>query len=279
MKNKTIALIGDSLGRQQFQSLMCMVTATGGKNIPSPDVIDIGFEYDLLKPAGAIRPNGWAYLFPASNTTILFYWSSTLCDLEPLNVSDPATSIAMHLDRPPSFLSKYLKKFDVVLLNTGHHWNRGKLNSNRWEMHVGGKPLRDRKLSMIGNAKNYTLHSVVRWLDSQLLKHPQLKVFLRTMSPRHFMNGEWNTGGSCNNTTPLAHGSRIFQNESSDYVAASAVKGTMVNLLDVTALSQLRDEGHISRYSLKPNLKIQDCLHWCLPGIPDTWNEIFAAQI
>lgn len=58
-----------------------------------------------------------------------------------------------------------------------------------------------------------------------------------------------------------------------------AVKGTRVKILDITALSELRDEAHISHYSRKASEGINDCLHWCLPGIPDTWNELLYAQI
>lgn len=275
MQDKTIAFVGDSLGRQQFQSLMCMVT--GGKE--SPDVEDVGFEYGFVTPPGGARPSGWAFRFPGTNTTILYHWSSCLCDLETLNRTDPKSNVAMHLDRPPSFLRQFLDRIDVLVLNTGHHWNRGKINANHWVMHVGGKPNTDRKLAAVGTAKNFTIYSVVKWLDSQLPKHPQLKAFFRTISPRHFFNGEWNTGGSCENTTPLARGNQVLDDESSDPTAAGATRGTAVHLLDITALSQLRDEGHISRYSIKASQGIQDCLHWCLPGVPDTWNEILATQL
>jgi hypothetical protein len=71
------------------------------------------------------------------------------------------------------------------------------------------------------------------------------------------------------------------QDGSSDPLVEGAVKGTTVKILDITAASQLRDEGHISHYSLRVrgNLNVSDCLHWCLPGIPDAWNELLIAQI
>ncbi|XP_054790230.1 protein trichome birefringence-like 16 isoform X1 [Prosopis cineraria] len=275
MQNKTLAFVGDSLGRQQFQSLMCMIT--GGKE--TTDVEDVGNDYGLLLTEGAARPNGWAYRFPSTNTTILYYWSATLCDIEPIDSNNPNTEYAMHLDRPPAFLRHFIHKFDVLVLNTGHHWNRGKLKGNRWVMHVGGVPNTDKKIAVIWGAKNLTIHSVVSWVNSQLPNHPGLKVFFRTISPRHFLGGEWNTGGSCNNTAPMSIGKEIIDEESTDKNAAHAVKGTGVKLLDITAISQLRDEGHISRFSITAKPGVQDCLHWCLPGVPDTWNEILFAQI
>lgn len=274
MQDKTIAYVGDSLGRQMFQSMMCMVASEKDHS----DVEHVGSEYGFALTRHAKRPHGWAYRFRSTNTTILYYWSSTLCDLEPLKQSNPAAGYAMHLDRPPSFLQKNLHRFHVLVLNTGHHWNRGKLKANRWEMYISGAPNSDQNI-VIWKAKNFTIHSVVKWLDAQLPSHPNLKVFYRSLSPRHFFSGEWNTGGTCDNTDPLAKGNAVFQNHSKDADAEGAMRGTRIKFLDITALSRLRDEGHISRYSIRATRGVQDCLHWCLPGVPDTWNEILAAQL
>eukprot|EP00253_Pinus_taeda_P000838 PITA_00838 len=275
MQDKTLAFVGDSLGRQQFQSIMCLIT--GGKD--NPDVQDVGKEYGLVRARGAVRPAGWAFRFPKTNTTVLYYWSASLCEIEPLNPGNLSTDFAMHLDRPAWFLHSNLYRFDVVVLNTGHHWNWGKLKANRWHMYVNGQPKNVRKLRDLKSARNLTVHSVVKWLDKQLDKHPNLRVFMRTVSPRHFFNGDWNSGGRCDNTKLLSAIHNGSPNRANYPSVESAVQGTRVENLDITGISELRDDAHLSRYSLKSKNGSQDCLHWCLPGVPDTWNELLFAQL
>lgn len=57
-------------------------------------------------------------------------------------------------------------------------------------------------------------------------------------------------------------------------------------LLDITRLSELRKDCHPSIYSggLSPQQRARpdrsaDCSHWCLPGLPDTWNQLFYALL
>lgn len=52
-------------------------------------------------------------------------------------------------------------------------------------------------------------------------------------------------------------------------------------LLDITLLSAMRKDAHPSIYSgdLTPGQRANpdhsaDCSHWCLPGLPDTWNQL-----
>lgn len=46
-----------------------------------------------------------------------------------------------------------------------------------------------------------------------------------------------------------------------------------VTLLDITHLSQFRKDGHPSLYG-ESGQSGMDCLHWCVAGVPDIWNEI-----
>ncbi|KAI3880276.1 hypothetical protein MKX03_031772 [Papaver bracteatum] len=50
--------------------------------------------------------------------------------------------------------------------------------------------------------------------------------------------------------------------------------------LDISKLTFYRSDGHPSMYARKFKTiqeriaAHQDCVHWCLPGVPDTWNEL-----
>jgi hypothetical protein len=47
-----------------------------------------------------------------------------------------------------------------------------------------------------------------------------------------------------------------------------------VQLLDITFMSQLRKDGHTTKYSGGSGSPGTDCTHWCVAGVPDTWNTL-----
>lgn len=91
-----------------------------------------------------------------------------------------------------------------------------------------------------------------------------------------------------NRTTPFSVGTdkRLF-------VAATNVTQSMkvrVNFLNITLLSEYRKDAHTSVYTIRQGKMLTpeqqadpttyaDCIHWCLPGLPDTWNEFIYTRI
>lgn len=65
--------------------------------------------------------------------------------------------------------------------------------------------------------------------------------------------------------------------------------GVDVQILNVTQLSEYRKDAHPSIYrefwdsfsedQLANPSSYADCTHWCLPGVPDVWNELLYAYI
>ncbi|CAK9133262.1 unnamed protein product [Ilex paraguariensis] len=102
-----------------------------------------------------------------------------------------------------------------------------------------------------------------------------------THNGRSKPGGDWNEPSkSCTRERQPFFGSR--------YPAGTPLAAIVVNkvlsrikkpvyLLDITTLSQYRKDAHPTYYSGDhPGL---DCSHWCLPGLPDTWNQLLYAAL
>ncbi|KAK4767086.1 hypothetical protein SAY86_014836 [Trapa natans] len=107
--------------------------------------------------------------------------------------------------------------------------------------------------------------------------------FLRTFSPGHYENGAWNDGGNCARTRPLGkeevklegYHMDFYNAQVEEFRAASWRRQNKLKLLDTTGASLMRPDGHPNIYGRSPNRNatFNDCVHWCVPGPIDTWNE------
>ncbi|KAK6137299.1 hypothetical protein DH2020_028952 [Rehmannia glutinosa] len=118
-----------------------------------------------------------------------------------------------------------------------------------------------------------------------------------TSTPDHFEGGEWFNGGTCKRKLPAKEGefelnelNRILRDIELEEFEKASIKasenGVNFRLLDVSPLSLLRPDGHPGPYRFfQPFAKdknakvISDCLHWCLPGPIDSWNDILMEMI
>jgi GDSL/SGNH-like Acyl-Esterase family found in Pmr5 and Cas1p len=63
-----------------------------------------------------------------------------------------------------------------------------------------------------------------------------------------------------------------------------------IHFINITAMSEVRKDAHTSVHTLRQGKVLTpeqqanpatyaDCIHWCLPGLPDVWNEFLYAKI
>ncbi|KAE8711389.1 Protein PMR5 [Hibiscus syriacus] len=176
---------------------------------------------------------------------------------------------------------------DVLVFNTGHWWtHEGSLQG--WDMiQSGGKYYQemDRLVAMEKGLRTWP-----NWVDTNV-DISRTRVFFQAISPDHYDPSEWSAGATVI-TTRNCYGETTPM-EGTKYTGAYADQTRVLDeviremhvpvyLLDITMLSELRKDGHPSIYSgdISPSqrsnpAKSADCSHWCLPGLPDTWNELF----
>lgn len=125
------------------------------------------------------------------------------------------------------------------------------------------------------------------WID-QNVNLTKTTVFFRSISPEH--KGQ---NGCYNKTQPITDMSYVthFSESLTKIVDRTLSKMKVpVRYLNITKLSQHRVDAHPSVYAkkkgqglikrkLNPPQSISDCSHWCLPGMPDTWNRLLYASL
>ncbi|CAI9764682.1 unnamed protein product [Fraxinus pennsylvanica] len=166
---------------------------------------------------------------------------------------------------------------DVLIFNTWLWWYR-KGPKQPWDyIEENGKILKDMD-RMVAFRK--ALMTWGKWVESNVNPN-KTKVFFQGISPSHYNGMEWDEDGVKNcakETTPL-NGSTY---PSGLPLASKVLKEVLssikkpVYLLDITTLSQLRKDGHPSMYN---GFKGMDCTHWCVAGVPDTWNHLLYAEL
>ncbi|KAL6546522.1 hypothetical protein OROMI_022243 [Orobanche minor] len=119
-----------------------------------------------------------------------------------------------------------------------------------------------------------------RWVDSNV-DPAKTRVFFQGISPTHYLGREWSPSSkSCKGEQQPLFGSTYSAGKPPEAIVVDKVLSRIkvpVTLLDITTLSQLRKDAHPSYYSGgHPDL---DCSHWCLPGLPDTWNQLLYASL
>lgn len=146
---------------------------------------------------------------------------------------------------------------------------------------------RHRRLSSIRASSNICSVSLKLLLDDWVYKYYVL-FGCRSI--------EWGgePGGNCYNQTTMIQDPSYWGSDSRKSIMK--VIGQVfsestfpVTFLNITQLSNYRKDAHTSIYKKQWNpltpeqianpVSYADCVHWCLPGVQDTWNELLFAKL
>ncbi|CAI0455622.1 unnamed protein product [Linum tenue] len=274
VRGKAMAFVGDSVARNHFESLLCLLSQEEAPVEAYKDADD--------------RNRIWH--FPKHDFILKVIWTKFLVAGEERMINS-TTSAGIHdlyLDRLDENWARDLHALDYVIIS-GVHWffraiylhQDSKVvgciycnepNVTNWDVKVAVKMALRAALDRINNCKECKKTVVV----------------VRTFSPSHFENGLWNTGGTCNRTGPareleIDSGRDVYevrdkQVEEFQRVRKKVKKGKKFGVLDITRVMRVRPDGHPGLFWGNQWMKgYSDCVHWCLPGPIDVWNDFLQA--
>ncbi|XP_074304879.1 protein trichome birefringence-like 40 [Silene latifolia] len=251
MKGKKIMYVGDSLSLNIWQSMVCLLHAA----LPNSNITQHTSQ----------SINSWT--FQDYDVSIMLHTSLFLVDID----QDKTMGRVLKLNSLKS--GNIWKDIDVLVFNTWLWWYRSGAKQP-WDYVQDGSIMLKNMDRMIAFRKGLTTWA--KWVDNEI-DPMRTKVFFQGINPSHYNGAEWNEAGvmDCSRETLPISGLSYFGVVPPALQVVkdvlSTIKSKPVYLLDITTLSQLRKDAHPSTHN---GLGGMDCTHWCIAGLPDTWNQL-----
>ncbi|KAG4168147.1 hypothetical protein ERO13_A12G005500v2 [Gossypium hirsutum] len=273
LRNRRIAFIGDSIGRNQWESLLCMLSSA----IPNKDSIYEVNGNPITKHKGFL-----VFRFAHYNCTVEYYRAPFLVAQGSAPSGAPkGVKMALRLDRMDRTQQQWVGA-DVMVFNTGHWWSHDK-TTNRGCFFQEGTQV---NLKMdIGTAFRKSIETLLDFVHSKV-NTSKTQVYFRTYAPQHFRGGTW-SNGHCHHIKlpdfgPFPDKTEEHVDIVRDVLSKHPGREQVIETMNVTPMTYQRQDGHTSLYHFgrggnETEPPGEDCSHWCLPGVPDLWNELLYA--
>ncbi|XP_071712036.1 protein trichome birefringence-like 19 [Rutidosis leptorrhynchoides] len=272
VRDKSLAFVGDSVGRNQMQSLICLLSSVEYP-IDKSKTKDENFKH-------------WYYV--SYNFTLATFWSPFLVKSEDAGFDGPTHNglFNVYLDEFNEKWTTQIDDFDYLSINLGHWFWRPMI------YYINSQIIGCRFCGLVNvthSSMTFGYRHSIRTAFNAINSRENFKgiTILRTFAPNHFEGGEWNTGGNCLRKKPYKRDEiplnglnlELYMAQIEEFRRGEEMgkkRGLKYRLLDITKATLLRPDGHPSRYGHLPNANVtlyNDCVHWCLPGPIDTWND------
>ncbi|XP_027368704.1 protein trichome birefringence-like 4 [Abrus precatorius] len=275
LRGKRVVFVGDSLNRNMWQSLVCALRES---------LEDKSKLYEVSVRRQFRSQGFFSFKFKDYGCSIDFVKSPYLVQEWKNSRKGAVQRETLRLDMIQASKSQY-HDADIIIFNTGHWWNHDKTRNGRNYFQEGNQ-VYDRL--QVSEALRKALKTWAKWVDSNV-DSKRTRVFFTGFSASHYRGGQWNSGGKCDGERePITNESYLGAYPWTMRMVESVIAEmkTPVFYLNITKMTDYRKDGHPSVYreagynkGLRMVLPPQDCSHWCLPGIPDSWNQLLYATL
>ncbi|XP_021858138.1 protein trichome birefringence [Spinacia oleracea] len=272
LRGKRLVYVGDSLNRNMWESLVCILR----NSVQNKSRVFEASGREDFRTEGS-----YAFIFEDYNCSVEFFRSPFLVREWEIPDKNGSKKETLRLDLVERASDRY-KDAEFLIFNTGHWWSHEKTSRGEGYYQEGTHVYSQLE---VNEAFRRALTTWGRWLEANV-DPMKTQVFFRGYSNSHFGGGRWDSGGTCDKETePIKNMTDLPEQPPMIKVVENVIKWTKVPVfyLNITTLTDYRKDAHPAAYRTEEErrlrLRYQDCAHWCLPGVPDTWNELVYSQI
>ncbi|XP_042516662.1 protein trichome birefringence-like 6 [Macadamia integrifolia] len=265
IRGKRLVFVGDSINRNQWESMLCLLRGA----ITDPKRVYETHGRRITKERGY-----YSFKFVDYQCTVEYYVTHFLVHESKARVGRKRVQ-TLRIDTIDRGSSRW-RGADILVFYTAHWWNHYKTKAGV-NYYQEGDQVHPYLEAL--TAFRRALMTWASWVDKHINPR-KTQVFFQSSVPSHFRGGQWNSGGHCGEAIRPLNDTLHVNYPARNVIVEEVIQQmkTPVTFLNVTGLSEYRIDGHPSVYGRKqaksnPS-RAQDCSHWCLPGVPDIWNEL-----
>ncbi|XP_020237474.2 protein trichome birefringence-like 2 isoform X1 [Cajanus cajan] len=275
LRGQRLVFVGDSLNRNMWESLVCILRQSIRNK---KRVFEISGKREFKKKGV------YSFRFEDYNCSVDFVVSPFIVQESTFKGKNGSFE-TLRLDLMDRTTTRY-RDANIIVFNTGHWWTHDKTSKGE-DYYQEGNHVYPR-LKVL-DAYTRALTTWAKWVDRKINAN-QTQVFFRGYSVTHFWGGQWNSGGQCHKETePILNETYLQKHPSKMWALEHVIQQmkTPIVYMNISRLTDYRKDGHPSVYrkeyktSMDQNSTalFEDCSHWCLPGVPDTWNELLYVSL